>query len=113
MLGVGVAAAMWWVYFDVVALVSARRLAEAEAGRVQNALARDSYTYLHLFLVAGIVLTAFGLEEVLAHTDEHLHWCPPSGSVAGSRSTCSAWSPSAIARKATGTATNRSARRRC
>jgi low temperature requirement protein LtrA len=73
-LGVAVAAAMWWVYFDVVALVSARRLAEAEPGPIQNALARDSYTYLHLFLVAGIVLTAFGLEEVLAHTDEHLHW---------------------------------------
>jgi low temperature requirement protein LtrA len=73
-LGVAVAAALWWIYFDVVALVSARRLAEAEPGPVQNSLARDSYTYLHLFLVAGIVLTAFGMEEVLAHTDEHLHW---------------------------------------
>jgi low temperature requirement protein LtrA len=82
-LGVGVAAAMWWVYFDVVALVSARRLAEAEVGRVQNALARDSYTYLHLFLVAGIVLTAFGLEEVLAHTDEHLHLVPAVGLCGG------------------------------
>ncbi len=73
-LGVGVAAALWWVYFDVVALVSARRLAAAEVGPVQNALARDSYSYLHLFLVAGIVITAYGLEEVLAHTDAHLHW---------------------------------------
>jgi low temperature requirement protein LtrA len=73
-LGVAVAAAMWWVYFDVVALVSARRLAEAEVGRAQNALARDSYTYLHLFLVAGIVVTAFGLKSVIAHTDAHLHW---------------------------------------
>jgi low temperature requirement protein LtrA len=73
-LGVGVAAALWWVYFDVVALVSARRLAAADPGPVQNALARDSYTYLHVFLVAGIVLTAFGMEEVLAHTDKHLHW---------------------------------------
>lgn len=82
-LGVGVAAALWWVYFDVVALVSARRLAEAEAGPVQNALARDSYSYLHLFLVAGIVLTAFGLEEVLAHTDEHLHWVPAVGLCGG------------------------------
>jgi low temperature requirement protein LtrA len=82
-LGVGVAAAMWWVYFDVVALVSARRLAEAEPGKVQNALARDSYTYLHVFLVAGIVLTAFGLEEVLAHTDEHLHWVTAFGLCGG------------------------------
>jgi low temperature requirement protein LtrA len=72
-LGVGVAAAMWWTYFDVVALVSARRLAEAEPGLAQNTLARDSYTYLHVIPVAGIVLTAFGLGDVLAHTDKHLH----------------------------------------
>ncbi|MBS1863102.1 MAG: low temperature requirement protein A [Actinobacteria bacterium] len=73
-LGVGVAAALWWLYFDVVALVSARRLNEAEPGRVQNALARDSYSYLHLLLVAGIVLAAFGMKTVLAHTGAHLHW---------------------------------------
>jgi len=73
-LGVAVAAAMWWTYFDVVALVSARRLVEAEPGRVQNALARDSYSFLHLLLVAGIVLTAFGLKTVIEHTDEHLGW---------------------------------------
>ncbi len=73
-LGVGVAAGMWWTYFDVVALVSARRLSEAEPGRVQNMLARDSYSYIHLFLVAGIVLTAFGMKTSIAHTDAHLHW---------------------------------------
>lgn len=73
-LGVGVAAALWWVYFDVVALVSARRLGAAEPGREQNALARDSYSYLHLLLVAGIVLTAFGLKTVIAHTGAHLEW---------------------------------------
>lgn len=73
-LGVGVAAAMWWVYFDVVALVSARRLGDAEPGHEQNALARDSYSYIHLFLVAGIVVTAFGLKATIAHTGEHLDW---------------------------------------
>jgi low temperature requirement protein LtrA len=82
-LGVGVAAAMWWVYFDVVALVSAQRLAEAEPGPVQNRLARDSYTYLHLFLVGGIVLTAFGLKTVLAHTNAHLHLVPAFGLCGG------------------------------
>jgi low temperature requirement protein LtrA len=75
-LGVGIVAALWWVYFDVVALVSAQRLGEAEPGRVQNALARDSYSYLHLFLVAGIVMTAFGLKTVIAHTGDDLHWVP-------------------------------------
>ena len=73
-LGVGVAAAMWWVYFDVVAIVSAQRLGDAEEGRVQNALARDSYSYIHLFLVAGIVLTAFGLKVTIGHTGEDLQW---------------------------------------
>ena len=47
-LGVALAAAMWWIYFDVVALISARRLGEAEVGREQNELARDSYSYIHL-----------------------------------------------------------------
>jgi low temperature requirement protein LtrA len=82
-LGVGVAAAMWWVYFDVVALVSARRLSEAEPGRVQNALARDSYSYLHLVLVAGIVLTAFGLKATIGHTGEHLEWITSFGLLGG------------------------------
>jgi low temperature requirement protein LtrA len=82
-LGVAVAAAMWWVYFDVVALVSAKRLGEAEPGRVQNALARDSYSYLHVFLVAGIVLTSFGLKTVIAHTDAHLHWVTATALLGG------------------------------
>src|SRR6478672_1860802 len=45
-LGVALAAAQWWIYFDVVALVSARRLSEAAPGKVQNELARDSYSYI-------------------------------------------------------------------
>ncbi len=72
-LGMFLAAALWWMYFDVVALVSARRLGEAEAGREQNELARDSYSYIHLLLVAGVVLMAFGLKVTIGHTGEHLH----------------------------------------
>ncbi len=72
-LGIAVAAAQWWIYFDVVALISARRLTEAEPGKVQNELARDSYTYVHLALVAGIVLVALGLKTAIGHADEHLH----------------------------------------
>ncbi|MGH2956718.1 MAG: low temperature requirement protein A [Solirubrobacterales bacterium] len=75
-LGVGLASALWWIYFDVVSLVTAARLARAAPGRVQNALARDSYSYLHFPMVAGIVLVALGLEETLAHVDEHLHTVP-------------------------------------
>ena len=70
--GVGLAAAMWWIYFDVVALVSAERLDQAEEGPEQNELARDSYSYIHLALVAGIVVSAFGLKTTIAHTGEDL-----------------------------------------
>jgi low temperature requirement protein LtrA len=71
-LGVFLAAALWWTYFDVVALISARRLGEAEVGRVQNELARDSYSYVHLLMVAGIVLMAFGMKVTIGHHSEDL-----------------------------------------
>ena len=71
-LGVALTAAMWWIYFDVVAIVAARRLAEAEPGRVRNEMARDSYSYLHLLMVAGIVLVALGLKKTIGHFDAHL-----------------------------------------
>jgi len=75
-LGVALASAMWWVYFDVVALVSAKRLAEAPAGRQRNELARDSYSYIHLLLVAGTVLVALGLKTTIGHFGDHLHAVP-------------------------------------
>ncbi|MET0558454.1 MAG: low temperature requirement protein A [Solirubrobacterales bacterium] len=75
-LGVALSAAMWWLYFDVVALISARRLADAEPGRVQNELARDSYSYIHLLIVAGIVLAAFGMKTTISHPGDHLHDVP-------------------------------------
>jgi low temperature requirement protein LtrA len=75
-LGVFLAAALWWTYFDVVALISARRLGEAEPGRVQNELARDSYSYIHLLLVAGIVLMALGMKVTIGHYSDRLHDVP-------------------------------------
>src|SRR5918992_3245736 len=71
-LGIGVAAAQWWIYFDVVALVTQRRLLEAKPGREQNALARDSYSFLHLPMVAGIVLAALGLKKTIGDVDHEL-----------------------------------------
>ncbi len=75
-LGVALAAALWWTYFDLVALISAQRLGKAAVGREQNELARDSYSYIHLAMVAGVVLLAFGLKVAIAHYDEHLHAVP-------------------------------------
>jgi len=71
-LGVTVAAALWWTYFDVVALVSARRLARAPEGRERNELARDSYSYLHFPMVAGIVLSALAFEQAVHHGGDPL-----------------------------------------
>ena len=76
MLGVALTAAMWWTYFDIVAIVAGRRLAEAEPGRVQNEMARDSYSYVHLGMFAGIVLVALGLKTTIGHFGDHLHAVP-------------------------------------
>ncbi|MEA2154138.1 MAG: hypothetical protein QOE11_278 [Solirubrobacteraceae bacterium] len=71
LLGIATAGAMWWAYFDVVALVAERRFKALE--RVaQVRMARDSYTYLHLPMVAGIIVFAVGLKRTLAHVEEHL-----------------------------------------
>jgi low temperature requirement protein LtrA len=72
-IGVALAICLWWVYFDVISYVASRTLAETETGRPRNTLARDGYSYLHFPMVAGIVLVAVGLHEVLAHPDEALH----------------------------------------
>ncbi|MEO9174087.1 MAG: low temperature requirement protein A, partial [Gaiellales bacterium] len=73
---VAVTAELWWLYFDVVALVAARRLAHATPGHEQNAIARDSFSYLHLPMVAGIILVALGFEETLRDVSAHLHRIP-------------------------------------
>ncbi|MFD9892863.1 low temperature requirement protein A [Amycolatopsis sp. NPDC059027] len=71
--GLALAAGMWWTYFDVVAWVSERRLTRA-TGIERAKLATDSYTFLHLPLIAGIVLVALGLKKAflyLADTEHH------------------------------------------
>ncbi|MGH2990438.1 MAG: low temperature requirement protein A [Solirubrobacterales bacterium] len=75
-LGIGLAAALWWIYFDVVALVAARRLARATEGRERNEMARDSYSYLHFPMIAGIILLALGLKTILGHVDDPLKAVP-------------------------------------
>jgi low temperature requirement protein LtrA len=75
LLGMVVAGALWWAYFDFVALVAVRRLRGAPPDeRVR--IARDSFTYLHLPMVAGIVLFAVGIKKMLPHIDEHLDAVP-------------------------------------
>jgi low temperature requirement protein LtrA len=71
-LGTAVAGALWWLYFDVVAIVAERRLLKAREGRERNEIARDSYSYLHLPMVAGIALVAVGMKRTLVHVGDPL-----------------------------------------
>jgi low temperature requirement protein LtrA len=82
-LGVAVAAALWWLYFDVVALVAERRLSRAPVGREQNEIARDSYSYLHFPMVAGIVLVALGMKKTLAEVGDPLDAVPATALLGG------------------------------
>jgi low temperature requirement protein LtrA len=61
LLGLAVIAALWWAYFDVIALLAQRQLAAA-TGVARARLARDGYSYLHMPMIAGIVLFALGLK---------------------------------------------------
>jgi low temperature requirement protein LtrA len=75
LLGIAVAAALWWAYFDVVAIVAERRLRTASEEE-RTRLARDSYTYMHLPMVTGIILFAVGVKRTLEGVGDHLHAVP-------------------------------------
>jgi low temperature requirement protein LtrA len=58
-LGIVVAAALW-------------RLSRAAEGKERNEIARDSFSYLHFPMIAGIVLVALGLKKTLEHVEDPL-----------------------------------------
>jgi low temperature requirement protein LtrA len=61
--------AMWWLYFDTSAEAGSRTISSSDdPGRI----ARLVYTYLHLFLVAGVIVSAVADEFVMAHPDGHV-----------------------------------------
>jgi len=65
-----VSASLWWLYFNIVARIVQQHL---EVAQDRTKLARDGYTYLHVFIVAGIIVSAVGDELVIAHPEETLH----------------------------------------
>lgn len=63
--------AMWWIYFDTGAERGAHRISSSDdPGRI----ARLAYTYIHLLLVAGIIVSAVADELLLAHPLAHGEW---------------------------------------
>ena len=81
--GIVIAAALWWLYFDVVALVAERRLSNAAPGRERNTIARDSFSFLHFPMIAGIVLLALGLKKTLEHVGDPLKVVPATALLGG------------------------------
>lgn len=60
--------AMWWIYFHKGAEAGSEEISRSsEPGR----LARLAYTYLHMPIVAGIIVTAVADELVLKHPHGH------------------------------------------
>lgn len=75
LVGIVIIAALWWAYFDVLA-IGAQQLLARVTGVERATLARDYYSYLHLLMVAGVVLFALGLKKTLEHVDEPLDSIP-------------------------------------
>jgi low temperature requirement protein LtrA len=75
LLATGIVCALWWAYFDVVAVVAEERFTAA-TGAAQLRMARDSYALLHLPMIAGVVLFALGVKKVLEHTGDPLAGMP-------------------------------------
>jgi len=82
LVGMTIAVALWWTYFDWVAIVVEHRLRQA-TGPAQTTLARDAYSYLHFMMVAGIVLFAMSVKKALAHYDADLAVVPATALCAG------------------------------
>jgi low temperature requirement protein LtrA len=74
-LGIVIIAALWWAYFDVYAVGAQRQLSEA-SGAARARLARDYYSYLHLPMIAGIVLFALGLKKTIEQVGDPLATVP-------------------------------------
>jgi low temperature requirement protein LtrA len=74
-LGLVIACSQWWAYFDVVAVASERRFRRAQGDELTR-IARDSYSYLHLPMIAGIILIALGIKKTVGHVDEPLKTVP-------------------------------------
>jgi low temperature requirement protein LtrA len=81
-LGLVVAMSFWLAYFDFFQ-IRGQQLLTDRSGPQRIALARDAYTYLHLPMVAGVVLFAFALKAMLAHVGDELDTIPALGLCGG------------------------------
>ena len=74
-LGIAIVCALWWAYFDWMA-IHAERVFRDTQGDERARLARDAFSYLHLPMVAGIILVALGVKQTLGHVAKPLETVP-------------------------------------
>jgi low temperature requirement protein LtrA len=71
---------MWWIYFNIGAERASHLLSSsADPGR----LARFAYTYVHILLIAGIIVSAVADELVLAHPGGHTNFRTAATTIGG------------------------------
>ena len=75
-LGVVVSCALWWAYFDVVGAGHGDALPRGSRARAGSSSRATSYSYLHLPMIAGIVLIALGIKKTIGDVDEPLKTAP-------------------------------------
>jgi low temperature requirement protein LtrA len=68
-LGLLIATGLWWTYFGGLAEEAEARLRAHEDPVLAAA---DAYSYLHLLLVAGIIVFAVGVKSAVAHAEDPL-----------------------------------------
>jgi low temperature requirement protein LtrA len=73
-LGVAIMATFWWTYFGLTG--GAEQRLEQATGTERAHLARDAYSYLHLPMVAAIMLFAVGAHAAVAHATAPLPVLP-------------------------------------
>jgi len=75
LLGLVIAASMWLAYFDFFS-IAVQQLLVRRQGAERVRLARDAYSYLHLPMIVGIVVSAFALRVAVEHPHARLHAVP-------------------------------------
>ena len=72
LLAITLAGGLWWAYFAGES-EHAEHALHRQSGLAQSVLGRDIYSYLHIPLTLGIVLSALGIKLALSHPDDVLH----------------------------------------
>jgi low temperature requirement protein LtrA len=73
LLGFTMAVCMWWLYFKNTAVVAGQALGTAPSAQ-RGRIASNAYSLAHFPLIAGVIYTALGIEQILAHLAHDQPW---------------------------------------